>query len=139
MTRAGMRAPRWTLMAAAAAAVVCLLSAALITASGVTAGTEGATGEVTTARSELQTGRCSGYEDIEAATGVTFVVVALFGGLLCYQVLAWLPVPYPVLLTVRSCHPAALPPTVGPRFTIARGSPAMMCTHARLPNASARW
>lgn len=59
-------------------------------------------GEVSVARGELETRRCAGYEEIEASTGITFVVVSLFGGLLCYHVLAWVPLPYTALLMVRS-------------------------------------
>lgn len=46
--------------------------------------------------------RCNSYTEIEVATGVTFVVTALFGGLVCNHVLSFLPVPYTALLLVRN-------------------------------------
>lgn len=45
-------------------------------------------------------GRCAGYAEIEPATAVVFVVVALLIGLICYHALAWIPVPYTALLLV---------------------------------------
>ena len=54
------------------------------------------------------TKRCSLYEEIEPSTGVTFVVVAMFGGLISYHILSFVPLPYTALLMVRhffcKCH-----------------------------------
>lgn len=60
------------------------------------------------AKDEQNTSRCRKYEELEAATGVTFVVVALFGGLICYHGLSKIPLPYTALLLVRPV-PTLLP------------------------------
>lgn len=62
-----------------------------------------AVGESGTATYTL--GRCAGYVEIEPATAVVFVVVALLIGLICYHALAWIPVPYTALLLVGSMPP----------------------------------
>lgn len=74
-------------------------------------GSAGAAGEstVTVAQSELETRRCAGIGELEPSTAVLFVVMALFGGLLCYHVLAWVPFPYTALLMVSSCLLPLLP------------------------------
>lgn len=64
-------------------------------------------------RDEQNTSRCRKYEELEPATGVTFVVVALFGGLICYHGLSKIPLPYTALLLVGP-NPV-LPPTDTPR------------------------
>lgn len=75
------------------------------TGSNAATGSEGAAGEntVSVAKSELETRRCAGIGELEPSTAVLFVVMALFGGLLCYHVLAWVPFPYTALLMVSSC------------------------------------
>lgn len=53
--------------------------------------------------------RCNAYTKIDAATGVTFVVTALFGGLICNHVLSFLPIPYTALLLVHLRLPLLQP------------------------------
>ncbi len=81
------------------------------TGSNAATGSGGAPGEstVTAAQSELETRRCAGIGELEPSTAVLFVVMALFGGLLCYHVLAWVPFPYTALLMVSSCLLHLLP------------------------------
>ena len=81
------------------------------TGSEAATGSQGAAGEqtVSVAQSELETRRCAGIGELEPSTAVLFVVMALFGGLLCYHVLAWVPFPYTALLMVRLCRLHLLP------------------------------
>ena len=74
----------------------CLLGAACVAAA--MAGARAANG--TTSETQLP-GRCAQFTKLEAESAIIFFVVAVFGGLICYHPLRWIPVPYTSLLLVR--------------------------------------
>jgi hypothetical protein len=82
--------------------VACAILVLLIAASAVVAQIVESAGAPSGIKDGQITSRCRNYAELEPATAVTFVVVALFGGLICYHVLSKIPLPYTALLLVRN-------------------------------------
>ncbi len=81
---------------------MCRVALSLLLITALPHVTHGAT-EATAPAEGYSQGRCSEFPEKEPATGIIFVVVALFVGLVSYHVLAFIPVPYTAILLVRPC------------------------------------